>query len=234
MYIEKLPEYEVFVKKRRERRKKYDQKVKEIEKIKSEDLKDKIVPEKFNVFRWSPCVPREKLLQLYISDSKGINDMELADEIGYTFYARCNQAIVEKDLMMHNKIKCHNCLEVLNNNGEVITCNCGYQYLFKNYRRSFRTNNMPHGAAIKIFLGFIDKWPVAKTYTSKMIIIDNLVHEFHTNIKSGVKNRPVAINLIRGTNSQVIELINKLAYGDCSTANINNKKYWDTNIKRRL
>ena len=71
---------------------------------------------------------------------------------------------------------------------------------------------MPSGAATAIFNAFIDDWPRAKGYAAKMVLIDNLLHEFHINLNSGVKGRFVGINLIEGTKKQIEELILDLAY----------------------
>lgn len=38
---------------------------------------------------WTPRVSREKIKRLYISDSRGMLDEDLLDEIGYTIYLRC-------------------------------------------------------------------------------------------------------------------------------------------------
>lgn len=52
------------------------------------------------------------------------------------------------------------------------------------------------------------------TYSEKMRIIDQLVHEFHINLVTGVKGRFVGINLIEGTKKQIEELILSLAYSE--------------------
>ena len=90
--------------------------------------------------------------------------------------------------------------------------------------KAFRTNNMPHGAASAIFSAFVNDWPKAKNYSDKMRLIDNLIHEFHINLSSGVKGRFVGINLIEGNKKQIEELILGLAYGDSKNNFIKNLK----------
>ena len=97
--------------------------------------------------------------------------------------------------------------------GTLIECSCGYQYLFRDYMRSFRTDNMPSGAATAIFNAFIEDWPCAKGYAEKMRLVDGLIHEFHINLNSGVRGRFVGVNLIEGSKKQIGDLIFGLAYG---------------------
>lgn len=187
----------------------------EREKSEHEALAELIDKERFNQFRWSPKISRQKLKDLYKSDAKGLEDEELVDDVGYTLYARCLQGRDETRLMRIGQMTCHHCGNTLEFKGmdALITCACGYQYILRDYRRSFRKNNMPAGAATAIFNAFIDAWPQAKGYAAKMRLIDNLIHEFHINLNSGVQGRSVAINLIEGTKKQIEELINEIAYG---------------------
>ena len=92
-------------------------------------------------------------------------------------------------------------------------CECEYQYSYKEYRRSFRRNNMPTGAAAKVFDEYMVKWNAAKVYSEKMFLIDTLLHEFHLSLVSGAVHRPVAMNFIDGTRRQVEEVISELARG---------------------
>jgi hypothetical protein len=195
-----------------------------------EALGDKIVNEKFNKYNWSPAVPRDKIKRLYESDAKGIINSELLDDVGISIYARCLQAQEEMEIMDRGKIKCHNCRHILNYSPGLITCSCGYQYMYKDYRRSFRTNNMPTGGAAHIFKKFIIEWPKMNSDAEKMRLIDWLIHEFHINLLSGSKGRFVGINLIQGTKSQIKELILSLAYGDSGIVSKEVKEYFERNL----
>lgn len=177
-------------------------------------ISDKIDKEKFNKYRWSPKLSRQMLKRLYENDAKGFSDENLVDEVGYTLYARCLQGRDERLLIESGKLKCHHCDEILQieSMGKLLECSCGYQYIFRDYMRSFRTENMPSGAATAIFNAFIENWTRANGYAQKMRLIDWLVHEFHTNLNSGVKGRFVGINLIEGTKKQIADLIFGLAY----------------------
>lgn len=175
------------------------------------ELKDKIIPGKYNVFHWPHKLDIYKLKKLYMLDAKGIKDEILADEIGLTLYLRCKYGKEDVERMDKGIIRCHNCEKDIGGEGDFRQCGCGYQYSFREYRRSFRRNNMPTGSAAKIFNTFIVEWSRAKGYNEKIILIDRLLHEFHKNMMSGARGRPVAMNFIDGTRENVDKIINELA-----------------------
>jgi len=214
LYDDYKERFERTVALKKEKQKQNAQKRMERERNELEALAGEIDTARFNQFRWSPKVSRQALQRLYKSDAMSLQNEELADEIGYTLYARCLQGRDEGKLKDNGKLKCHHCGEILYAQRALMECNCGYQYLFRDYRRAFRANNMPSGAATAIFNAFIEHWPRARNYPAKMRLIDDLVHEFHINLNSGVKGRFVGINLIEDTKKQIEELILGLAYGD--------------------
>jgi hypothetical protein len=221
--------FEEYASKRSEEQKQRVARRRQKDKAYLDTISSKIDPKRFNIYNWSPAVPRQKLQRLYESDAKGILNNELLEDVGYTIYARCLQSRDERRLIDTGKLKCHNCGSILSYNSGLMCCPCGYQYIFKDYMKSFRRCNMPTGGAAHIFNEFIEKWPLAKDSVEKMRLIDWLIHEFHINIRSGVKGRPVGINLIQGTKVQVAQLILSLAYGNGVSAE-KNREYWLANI----
>lgn len=148
-----------------------------------------------------------------MSDAKGIQDMFLVEEIGLTLYLRCKYGKEDMERMGKYIIRCHNCDRELMGDSDFRQCGCGYQYSYREYRRNYRKNNMPTGAATKVFEMFMTKWTIAKGYSEKMILIDTLLHEFHLSLISGAMNRPVAMNFIDGTRQKVERVIGMLYYG---------------------
>lgn len=73
---------------------------------------------------------------------------------------------------------------------------------------------MPRGAASPIFDQFVSDWDKARDSYQKMLLIDQLIHQFHMAEISGNKGRPVSVNLIQGTKPQIVKLICELAYSD--------------------
>ena len=166
-----------------------------------------------NQCRWPAMVSRQDLKKLYENDAKGILDEALLNDIGFTLYTRCLIAREVYDLMEKGKVKCLHCGNVLHY-AEIMECACGQKYTYREYRQSYRANNMPRGEASGIFDKFAADWEKAKENAAKMRLIDNLIHEFHVSSIAGTKNRPVGVNLIQGTKEQVTALIEELAYGD--------------------
>lgn len=169
---------------------------------------------KVNKFKWEPKVPQNYLIRLYKSDANMMRDTELLEEVGFGFYIRCLQGRDERILANEGKLKCHHCGKILQikSNDDLLICDCGYAYIFREYMRSFNRNGMPSRSATPFFNEYIDKWPLAKTDYDKMKLIDWLIHECHLNMYSGVKRGFAGRNLIDGKN--VGELILLLAYGD--------------------
>lgn len=174
-------------------------------------IQDRMIPEKYNVFHWPSKLDVHKLKRLYMLDAKGIWDEVLADEIGLTLYLRCRYGKEDMERMEKSIIRCHNCGRELGGEDDFRQCGCGYQYSYKEYRRSFRRNNMPTGSAARIFEEFMRKWERAEDYSEKMILIDTLLHQFHLSFVSGTVNRPAAMNFLDGTRQQVERIINELA-----------------------
>ena len=185
-----------------------------IQKEKHETIlqQDNVIKDRYNKFKWPDKLNITKLKQLYLLDSKGIPDEVLADEIGLTLYLRCKYGKEDMELLERYMIRCHNCNSVIEGHDDFRECKCGYQYSYREYRRNYRKNNMPSGAAAKVFDEYIQNWIRAQGYNSKMILIDKLLHEFHLSLVSGAIHRPVAMNFIDGTREKVTNIINELAY----------------------
>jgi len=176
-----------------------------------EARKNQIISGKYNVFHWPDKLDVQKLKQLYKLDAMGIQDEMLAEEIGLTLYLRCKYGKEDAERMDNHIIRCHNCGSEIAGEDDFMQCGCGYQYSYREYRRSFRKNNMPTGAAAEIFAKYITDWRTARNYQEKMILIDTLLHEFHQSLISGARGRTVAMNFIDGTHEKVEAVINDLA-----------------------
>lgn len=183
------------------------------EKRQIQELTASVNPDKFNKFKWCKKISRSDLLRLYQSEAKRLIDEELLDKVGFTFYTRCKQSKDTLPLLNQGQIICHHCGSVLKASGydSVTNCECGYCYTYREYRRSFNTNNMPAHRAQPLFDTFIDKWPTCKDTNEKMILIDWLIHECHVTFMSGERGRSVCVNLIDGTTAQLRDLLEMLA-----------------------
>jgi len=126
------------------------------------------------------------------------------------------QAKQARELMDKGRMLCLHCSTALPKGDPftAVTCDCGYSYTYREYRRSCNAANMPGGRAAPIFEHFAKKWPGCRDAAQKMLLIDWLIHECHVTIMSGEKGRSVCVNLIEGTKKQIADVIIQLAYGD--------------------
>jgi hypothetical protein len=221
--------FSAFAAKRTEAQKQRTQKRTQREKAQVESFAN-ITPGQFNQYRWSPKVSRQALARLYEANARQMPDDTLLDDIGYALYARCVQGRDTWEFINSGRLQCHNCGAILPYQASLMQCECGQQYLFRDYMRSFRANNMPSGSARDIFDRFITQWPQANTGEAKMELIDWLIHEFHANLLTGVKGRFVGINLIEGSKDQIQKLILELAYGATDAAA---KEAFQRNLKKK-
>lgn len=95
----------------------------------------------------------------------------LVDEVVLILYICCKYGRKDMECMKKAIIRCHICGKEISGERDFRQCDCGYQYSYKEYRRSFRRNNMPTGAASKVFEEYMVKWEVAKEYSEKMILL---------------------------------------------------------------
>lgn len=127
-------------------------------------LTEQADPKKFNQFKLCRKVSRWDLLRLYQSEAKGMTDEALLDDVGFTFYTRCTQAIKARDLIEKGKIFCFQCEAELQEKGYIglTECSCGYCYTYREFRRSCNTADMPRGHAAPVFENFIQKKTVLR------------------------------------------------------------------------
>lgn len=152
---------------------------------------------------WARKVRPEKIARLYEADAAGLRDEELADEVGFALLARC-ESILEVTEASRGRAKCHGCGALIQHgwrHDEVLVCErCGWTVVWETYLRSYQGKQLHGGAAVKAFAEFVERFPAARTYPEKMLLIDQLLHEFHWNLIRKQERleatRPVAANLI--------------------------------------
>ena len=152
---------------------------------------------------WESKVPSHHIRRLYETDALGIQDEELVDEVGWALYARC-VSILEVTDAVRGRAKCHGCGHTIphrSGRDEVLSCErCGWQAAWTAYRRSYKGKQLFGGAAVAAFAGFVARYPGARIYPEKMLLIDRLIHVFHWNLihrsDRPQATRPAAANLI--------------------------------------
>ena len=169
---------------------------------------------------WAKKVPPQKIMKLYEQDAKGIYDEELADEIGVSLYARVDSMLMVTSSNLGKAI-CIECRSEIPHNYQrtfLLECpQCGWSMPFGEFNDSYKGQTLHGYGAMSELKEFYEKYPSAKTYAEKMLMIDSLIHTFHGNL-SERPSRPTATNVIEGSNAAVANLIFSLAYGESSTA----------------
>jgi hypothetical protein len=175
---------------------------------------------------------------MYETDARGIVDEDLINDVGYALFARCED-IVEVTTARNGDVTCQGCGNMIHRHGgvhEVIRCpKCGWEVTWGPYQRTYNRKGLLAGikgaTTIEIFRSFVRRWPGCRTSQEKMLLIDRLLHEFHGD---ALKNdtRPVACNVIRGNATEVIALLNSLAYGDESTRGMcESREEWHARLR---
>lgn len=169
------------------------------------------------MLKWAERVSPKKIRRLYSLDAQGIMDEELIDDVAYAFYARC-ESILTVTEASSGRIKCPECGNMIQRQGydkeQIIKCqNCLWEIKWDEYYRSYSKKQLHGGGAVDVFKYYMEKLPLAKTPQEKMILIDRVIHECHKGLKEGEFNRPVAVNFISGTMTEIIRLLEDLAYG---------------------
>ncbi|MEX2247242.1 MAG: hypothetical protein WEC75_11195 [Dehalococcoidia bacterium] len=169
--------------------------------------------------RWARRVKPEKIRRLYAFNAKGIIDEELVDEVGYAMLARC-EAIRTVTYAHAGRATCPRCRAIIAHawkKDEALVCECGWSATWGQYLKSYQGRQLHGGSGFPAFKAFIAQWPHARTPEEKMLTIDRLVHAFHAALVGPVVYRPAACNVIEGTATELLGLLEELAYGDLST-----------------
>ena len=175
--------------------------------------------------QWAKRVPQHKIERLYETDAKGIYDEALIDEVGWALYARCDSFIAATGAWS-GRARCHGCGDTLlrtaarPDGSDVLRCEkCGWSVSWRIYFRSIQHRQLSGArTVVGFFREFVAKFPAAHSAREKMLLIDWLIHRFHSENRDAT--RPVGVNLIEGKMNEVIAFLDRLTYGERSTSGI--------------
>ena len=170
--------------------------------------------------RWSPRVPKWKIRRLYERDAMGICDEDLIDDVGYALLARC-KSFLEANMAVRGRAPCPACGHVIVHDGnrETTLCceTCGWTLTWGEYLATIQGKQLSGAEPVlELFGRFVRDFLAAPSARERMYQIDRLLHGFHWHQKYGA-TRPVAVNLIKGRLTDVIEFLDSLSYGEEST-----------------
>jgi hypothetical protein len=172
-------------------------------------------------------VRKHKIRLLYERDALGITDDELIDDVGWSLWARCRSFLAANEAVQ-GRATCPVCEHIVSHTGnkeELLRCEeCGWQLRWGDYFATIQHKQLSGAEPVlALFRDFAGRFPRAETAPEKMLLIDSLIHGFHWAQKYG-PTRPVAVNLIEGRLADVIAFLDRLSYGEDSTAGIREKR----------
>jgi hypothetical protein len=184
--------------------------------------------------RWAPKVRPERIRRLYERDALGIVDEALIDDVGLALYARCRSIVLVNDGL----VACPRCATVFKvqrtyrerARGEapgdpdrVVPCprvGCGWETTVGQWHQSWRHRELHAGWGLPPLRAYAERYPGATAPRARMLLIDQLLHAFHHDLRRASPHRSVAHNLIEGNHRQALALLDSLAYGDHSTPGV--------------
>ena len=194
---------------------------------------------------WAPKVSLSKIRLLYIQEARGLCDNELIDEVGTGLYQRC-ASILEYTQATRGQVQCKRCAHLgtitliermTHNSTELVKCPvCGWQVRWRVYLKEAEKSggNLHVGHAGAAFERYVQSYPRCQSEREKILAIDLLIHEFHwilleenQDSQASVPHRPAGVNLLQGSTSQILELLNTLTYGEKTAPELlANREWW--------
>ena len=177
---------------------------------------------------WAPPLKPRKIQALYRNDAQGLYDDELIDEVGIGLLLRC-QAIMEFTEALEGRVKCKRCAasgattiieRQTRRPDELLKCPlCGWQIQWRVYVNESEKarGQLCAGHARPAFEQYLRAYPGCRTAREKILAIDRLIHEFHWELMGqgdlGEAVRTACVNLLDGTTTEVLEVLDGLACG---------------------
>lgn len=196
---------------------------------------------------WAPRVSLSKIRELYVQEARGTCDDEMIDAVGFSLYARC-QSVMEFTEACAGRVRCKRCAKAgqetiierrTKKPVEVLRCPvCGWQVRWRVYlAESEKVDGQLHaGNAGEAFRRYVTKYPQSRSREEKILAIDRLIHEFHWVLVDEAKEpeawKPAGVNLLRGSTTQVLDLLNELTYGDHTPPELLENRDWWLSQKR--
>ena len=161
--------------------------------------------------RWAPRLPPRLLERLYESDAKGLRDLDLCDDVGIRLYARCRTFV----LVSESEVECPACRKIFSVSSDGVSrCpggECSWSTTKPVYQESLRNHYAYPGRAGAAFSRFHRRYPSAKTYRDKILLIDELIHSFHIDEAKQLPVKSVASKLFEGNKVEVVRFLDRLS-----------------------
>lgn len=191
--------------------------------------------------QWAPRVNLHKIRALYLSDAQGIRDDESIDAVGIELLLRC-RSILEYTEARDGHVKCMRCAasgittmidRETQKSTEWLRCPiCSWQIQWRVYVREAekKSGQLNASRARPAFEAYVRKYPQYRSARDKMLAIDRLIHQFHWTLRGVGKDpqadRSASVNLLEGSRTQILDLLDGLAYDKNTTPGLLETRHW--------
>jgi ribosomal protein L37AE/L43A len=163
--------------------------------------------------RWAARLAPAQLARLYEQDARGIHDLELCDAVGATLLARC----ATFELVRRGEVACPACGTVFAvARAGTSACpgqSCAWQTDHASYWQSIHNHYAFTGRARDAYADFHARYPLARGYGEKIVLIDQLIHAFHL-AEQAKPVKSVASKLLEGNKKEVVRFLDRLSARD--------------------
>ena len=171
--------------------------------------------------RWAPRLDPRRLRRLYAREARGLAPAALIDDVGLALLLRCESIL----LVSADKVRCPACEPERTTEytlrppaggpspDAAQRCprtGCDWGVTWREYHASWSKRRLFGGKAVTAFRTFAESFPRAREPRPKLMLIDQLLHSFHWDLRAGAPNRLAANNLVEGSHRQVLELLDEL------------------------
>ncbi len=174
-------------------------------------------PDPSERIHWAPKIRQSKILEIYQNDASGMLDADLIVDVGFRLLQRCHSIRIATS----RSVECPRCgteFKLAETSawrlvpGPNLCPNpgCGWQTTPEEWHQSWHHRDLLGAAAIPAINSYLHEYPLADTPQLRMLCIDQLIHAFHISLRDGQPGRSFANNLIEGSHTQVIQLLDQL------------------------
>ena len=190
---------------------------------------------------WAPRVSLRKIRELYLQEARGDLGAELLEEVGFGLFARC-QSILEFSESIEGQVRCKRCQRAgraswiarhgIRGNQLLECVVCGWEIHWRVYLAESEKvdGQLDAGNARAAFTRYAARYPLCSTREEKILAIDHLVHEFHWILieegQAAKAWKPAGVNLLRGSTTQVVQMLNELTYGEHTPPELLERRDW--------
>jgi hypothetical protein len=165
--------------------------------------------------RWAPRLKKGKIRRLYESEATGLIDEDLLEDVFLDMVLRCESMMKANAFSRGEPVDCPACgdrVEQKSGTDRIRCPRCKWHTTTDDYHTSCCENQVYPGGLLPAIQEFLINASVARTATDKMLMIDRIIHCFHSGLTTE-PGRP-AVNLLLGKQAGILAFLDDLARGE--------------------